>query len=182
MSRVDTDGQPYERNYFRVRCTLPVRTRFVRPDEIEALASEIMQRKPTRDLSALDPEVAAWLDRIEQKLDGILLQLGAVDEAPRPTRPEQVVLSGGGIRIPSDAAREVGDTLLVEFELPGPPARSVRCLGRIVGVYDENADGRELAITYHAIHPQDREAVVQHTLAVERGEQRSRSDDDRIAS
>ncbi len=182
MPRTDENGRPYERSYFRIRCTLPIRARRVAPEGVEALAAEILQRRTGPAGSNLDPDVAAWLDRIEQKLDRILVTIGAVTEPARPSQPEQVVLSGGGLRFASGEARSMGDTLLIELELPGSPTRLVRCLGNVVGVYGDEDGGREVAITYHAIHPSDREAIVQHTLAVERGEQRARIDEDRVAS
>lgn len=181
MSRTDPEGQSYERSYFRVRCTLPLRMRRARPEEIEALASEIVQQRPTPDLSSLDPDVASWLDRIEQKLDRILVQVGADDGEGRPTQNESLILSGGGIRMAWGAAWDAGETLLIEFELPGATARLVRCLGRIIDVYEEGG-ARELGISFHAIHAQDREAIVQHTLSVERDTRRSRNDEDRVAS
>lgn len=181
MSRVDPDGRPNERNYFRVHCSLALRSRLVDPDEVEGLEYEILHRRSQRDLSQLDPDIASWLDRIEQKLDRVLIQLGAEDGDVRPSITERVVLSGGGIRFSSSEPRQVGDILLIEFELPNTAAHLVRCLGSVIAAYEDGDNDREIAITYRAIHAQDREAVIQHTLAVERGEKRSRIDE-RVAS
>lgn len=181
MNREKHSGGRCERSYFRVRCRLPIRTRLVPPEQVDGLEYEILHRKSGQDLSQLDTDVAAWLDRIEQKIDRVLIHLGANDDDIRPTAQENVVLSGGGIRLRSEESCEAGRVMLLEFELPGAPAHLVRCLADVVAVYDDADGGRDVALTYRAIHAHDREAIVQHTLAVERGEQRSRADDRKVS-
>jgi len=166
-----------QRNYFRVRCRLAVRMRKVRAEEKEGLEWEILQQEEASGLDKLDPHVARWLDRIELKLDRVLLHLGVVDESLRPSDVVDVVLSGSGLRLPWHEPFELGSVLLVDLELPGNPAYPVRCLASVVAVEPKAEGGHDLALGYSAIHERDREAIVQFTLAVERGELRSRADE-----
>lgn len=166
-----------QRNYFRVHSRLAIRMRKVRAKEREGLELEILQHEEASGLDKIDPHVACWLDRIEVKLDRILLHLGVVDESLRPSDVVDLVISGSGLRLPWGEAHEPGSLLLLEFELPGPPAHPVRCLASVIALEPGKGGGHDLALGYSTIHEHDREAIVQFTLAVERGELRHRADE-----
>ena len=177
MGRRQGTASVEQRNYFRVRCRLPIRTRKVRSEEQDGLEREILQRENSTGLNELDPEIAAWLDRIETKLDRILLQIGVVDEPLRPSDVADVVISGSGLRFVGDRSHEPDDVLLLEFELPGTPAHPVRCLASVVAHEVVEDGGHDLALSFSVINERDREAIVRFTLDVERGKLRSRADE-----
>jgi hypothetical protein len=170
-----------QRNYFRVRCRLAIRLREVRDEERDGLEREILQHEENAGLGDLDPQIAGWMDRIESKLDRILLHLGVVDEPLRPSDVADLVISGSGLRLVWDESHEPGTLLLVELELPGTPAYPVRCLASVVAREEDERGRHDMALSFSAIHARDREAIVRFTLDVERGSLRSRADDREIS-
>ncbi len=174
MNDVEPARDLGQRDFFRVKTRLPIRMTPVAASERGRLEREIM-RPDASAAPEVDPDLARWLDRIERKLDRILLHLDVECEGVRPTETRSLVISGGGLRAPVDRAYPVGSLFLVELELPGPPAHLVRCLASVVEFFCHEDGVADLALAYQAIHEEDREAIVRHTLDVERSELRSRS-------
>ena len=73
----DADGAE-RRAFFRVLTRIPVQCRRITPPEAEALAREIRERRAPQPLR-IDEALAAWLDRIERKLDRVLVHMGIGD-------------------------------------------------------------------------------------------------------
>lgn len=177
MTADEVESSVADREFFRVKTTLAFRTSPVEADRYQEIASEILTQVD-RALPDVDPALIGWLDRLERKLDRLLDHHGlaahhALDERERVT----VELSGSGLSFPSETALEAGTAVLVEFELPETPIRRVRCLTRVVQGSDRG-DGR-VGVSFETIRLVDRDAVVRHTLAVQRqalaGEQGDRS-------
>ncbi len=164
-----------ERDYFRVDTELPLRIKPVREEERARLEGSILQREPV-DVEGLDPQLALWLDRIESKIDNLIVHLGLDFDGVRPTRPVAVTLSGGGISVPSPPAESGHSLHLVDFELPGSPARSVRALGEVVANRKTAEGNPAIALRFTAITAEDRDAIVRFTLDVERSRVRSRAE------
>ena len=163
-----------KRDYFRVETQLPLRARLVCGAERPHLEREILASDP-KESNEFDPQLAAWLDRLESKLDRVLKLLGEDGADLRPTETHDVVISGSGIGLAMTGDVESEACVLLDFELPGPPAHRVRCLGTVVRA-DARPDGSsEVAAAYIAIREEDREAIIRHTLDVERFALRSRS-------
>ena len=167
---LDDDDERERRAFFRVLPRLPSQTRSVTAREAEALAVEIPERRAP-DASRLDEGVAAWLDRIETKLDRILVHLGIGDPVVfGEDDVQEVLLSGSGMCFVSDEPAEPDALLRVEFELPGVPARVVRCLARVIRRLPPKEEGgpESTAVSFDVIHDGDREAIVQHAVEVQR--------------
>jgi hypothetical protein len=164
-----------KRSYFRVWTRVPLRARPVAPDEVEQLETDIRNRKAPASVP-VDRHLAEWLDRIEAKLDRLLMHFGLADGAPLGPEDEQdVLLSGSGMKFWSMSLYSPGTVLLIEFELPTSPRHRVRTLARVVN-NEPSRDDREgypAAVGFHTIHEIDRDAVVGHSLAVERTQLRS---------
>ena len=164
------------RAYFRVRTHIPLRFRQLDPDEIDAMAAEIYGQPEDSEVE-IEPALALWFDRLERKLDRILRALGESDTED-VGKSRTVVLSGAGMRFACDAKeRDFTGHLLIDFELPGHPRHVVRCIGRSLSARDDGeSDMSEdsLAVEFVTLREADRDAIVQHTLDVQRAELRRR--------
>jgi hypothetical protein len=155
------------RGYFRVHTRLRLALRPVAADEVEALRREILQREPL-GRPRLDPELADWLTRIEEKLDLLLADAGLAPSGALRKDERSVVLSGGGLLLPrAELDCEAGQALLVEFDLPLRPRHAVRCLATLAGGRPETGGAAPLALRFVCIHEEDRDAIVRHALIVE---------------
>ncbi len=164
------------RAFFRVLTHLPVKCRAVSEREAELLARELPERRAP-DVSRVEPGLAAWLDRIERKLDRVLIHLGIGDPvAFGADDVQQVMLSGAGLSFASDQSVATGGLALVEFEIPGTPAHLVRCLARVVHHHPPKQEGESgtTAVAFEVIHDSDREAIVRHAVEVQRALIRAR--------
>jgi hypothetical protein len=175
-SHGDEDGGRSRREYFRVKTHLPVRARPLRAGESGPLEAEI-QNRASHAATHVDPELAGWLDRMESKIDQVLAHLGLAEAPFAEADVQEVLLSGAGMRFVAAEGHPVGSDLLLEFELPGRPRRRVRSIARVVSC-ERVARGSEhaLAVSFHVIHEDDRDAVVGHTLGVQRAELRARAE------
>jgi hypothetical protein len=168
------DAEKYARSYFRVRTRLPLRALPVGPDEVERLQVEIRSRGAPA-APPVDPHLAEWLDRIEGKLDRLLAEAGLGERRQLgPEDEQEVLLSGAGMKFQSSRSYPPAAMLLVEFELPTTPRYRVRALAQVVGQEPSRGEeGFPTAVAFQDIHEIDRDAVVGHTLAVERMQLRS---------
>ncbi len=174
----DDDGRD-ARAYFRVRTHIPLRFRQLGREEVDYVSAEIAAGGE-EGIEPIDAGLAIWLTRLENKLDQILAALEVPDaNGLSPFRPRPAVLSGSGMRF-ATVEKEQGTTgyLLIEFELPGTPPHTVRCVGLVLSSdrLDDESDLGEssIAIQFESIRETDRDAIVQHTLDVQRAELRRR--------
>lgn len=138
--------------------------------ERAGLERAILEREPGVP-TGIDPGLAEWLVRVEEKLDLLLDRAGIAPLGFLPKREGEVVLSGSGLRVPSaGAAIPIGTLLLLELDLPLYPTHRVRCLAAVVHSEDGSRKERGIALEIRCIHEHDRDAIVRHTLAVQRGE------------
>jgi hypothetical protein len=168
-------GGEDKRSYFRVHTRVPVRARPVRPEEVERLEAEIRCREAPA-APPVDPHLAEWLDRIEAKLDRLLTHAGLGEKAQLgPEEEQEVLLSGSGMKFRSTNPYSPGTVLLVEFELPTTPRHRVRTLACVIDQEPSRDEPPDfpVVVAFHTIHEIDRDAVVGHTLAVERTQLRS---------
>jgi len=166
LERAATD----RRGYFRVQTRLRIGLRPVAAAEIEPLRRDILQREPLVR-PRLDPGLADWLTRIEEKLDRLLGQAGLASPGI-PRREEcSVVISGSGLLLPhAETPAEIGATLLLDFDLPLSPRHPVRCLAVVAANRPEPHGHYAIALGFCCIHEEDRDAIVRHALIVERRE------------
>ena len=176
-SDAESTGGECRREYFRVLTRLPVRYRQLRGSEASLIGDEILGRK-AKESARMDPQLLAWFDRIEGKLDRILEHLGMPDAARFSAMDVQdVSLSGSGILFTAKDRLIDDSTALVEFQLPGPPARPVRCLARVVRSMPlEDAEGQfATAVRFDVISEDDRDEIIRHVVEVERNQLRARA-------
>ncbi|NNL84142.1 MAG: hypothetical protein HKP27_00730 [Myxococcales bacterium] len=128
----------------------------------------------------IDPALAVWLARLEAKIDRILIFFEVPDaDGFSPYFARSVVLSGSGMRFARKGEEaELQGHVLIEFELPGKPPHTVRCIGHTLGAEREvdqtDLEGESVAVEFEAIRESDRDAIVQHTLDVQRVELRKK--------
>ena len=172
-----TSGKREQREFFRVWSFLPVRARRVRSSERHALTTEIKARLPEA-VNRLDPELVAWLDRIESKLERLLAHMDLSDRPCfGPDDVQEVQISGSGLMFTGSEPTKKDDLLLVEFEVPGSPRRMVRCLGRVArSETGQNRSAPQIAVGFEEIHESDRDAIIQHVMAVQRADLSRRAD------
>jgi hypothetical protein len=161
-----------KREYFRVHTRVRVGMRVVRQAEVASLAADIVHREPMPP-SRIDPELAAWIGRIERKLDAALVRLGAAAEADVLAGAEELItLSGNGLLLPGEGkVLERGTTALVELTLPELAIRRIRALCTVPRDPRPDDEGG-IPLTFTVIHESDRDAIIRHCLAVQRSEMR----------
>lgn len=166
-----------ERDYFRVKTRLRLRSRRAAADDISLLEHEILEGAALRDPD-LDPAVASVLARMEAKLDRILAHLGLPHGgALIDVEHQEVMLSGSGMHCALSHPASTGDVLVLEFELPGAPPRVVRGLATVRALRrDPSEDFGPVVLEFRTLRLEDRDAVVQHTLEVQRRELRERAE------
>jgi len=184
------------RAYLRVEAPLSMRYRLVDEAEAFQLRKEIEARgappaagrtrtgtrldRRTRSRSIapegggilLPPELTRQLDRLEEKLDRILDQLGAPREVggaglgPRQVR--QVDISGSGMRFRIDDEAPSGSILEVDLLLPIAPPVAVLTLVEVVRCARAGSEPEKgrwiMAGRYDTIHEDDRAAIVRYTF------------------
>ena len=166
-----------KRSYYRVSSFLPVRCRRVRPSELPGLTSEIQTREAP-DVSKVDPGLAEWLDRVETKLDRILVRYETEEESWMTSEGAlEVTLSGSGIRFPVCEEVALDSDVLMEITIPGTPKHMVRCIGRVA---ECEAEGKSVTVAagFRVIAECDRDAVIAHVLEIQRSELRRRATSD----
>ena len=168
------------RAFYRVEAHLPIRVRPVEMGEAELMGQELSSEggDPFEDL---DPALVAWLQRLESKLEVLLARVE--ERAPNVLGPrdvQRVELSGAGLAFQTDAD-DLGDQVVVEFQLPGPPSRLIRALAHPVffdqgsGEGDGDATKRgRAAFAFDVISDADREAIVHFSHDVQRKQLRDR--------
>ncbi|MGH0033714.1 MAG: PilZ domain-containing protein [Myxococcota bacterium] len=178
--RLDKGGSRADRAYFRVRDLIALRHEDVADDEVETFLAELdvngREETPTRELTVVEQ-----IARLENKLDRVLSLLDP--GFPRPldeTDRRPLEISGSGVRYPWPQSVEPGRLLRLQFDLPGSPDRKVRCIGRVISCREPDLPHRSysLAVAFEHIREADRDAIVRHTLEVERLAQRAREIDE----
>lgn len=169
-------AQGDRRAYFRVPARIAVRHRYVAQDELDAFERELALRGSEPPLP-VDPGLRALLDRIERKLDRILVRLEPDRVAPLGEADVRAVeISGSGVRYDCTDPAAVGDHVLVEMLLPGTPPRAVAAIGEIV--FRQEAESGApgcIAVRFTAIDEADREAIIRYTYEVQRVALRARA-------
>ena len=112
-------------------------------------------------------ELTHWLDRVEQKLDLLLDHL----EIPNPcralrTKPQEVVISGGGLSYQSAQPFDAGQRVVIELEI-GLPTVWIRCLGSVIRSEPEER-GFKVALRFDVIREADRDRIIKYALENER--------------
>ena len=163
----ETNTEP-NRGFFRVAAQVGLRVEPVGPEQW-AETELALQADPTAVSKQVEPELAAWLERLERKLDLVLEQVGA-PVSMRAEHPEvqEVMLSGSGIRFDAGHAFDEGAPVRIDLELPGSPSVLIQCLGKIVRLEDSGDAAHPCAIRFEVIREVDRDRIVQHTLAIQR--------------
>ena len=165
----DREPHPGDREFFRVRASIPVSIAAVEPSRYGVLAAEILSAVDP-PLPEVDPALIVWLDRIETKLDRLLSHHGLSEvQVISESAARTLEMSGSGLRFVAPDGYEVGQALLLEFELPETRTRRVRALARVVDTASAaEASGQEAGVAFETIRQADRDAVVRYTLTVQR--------------
>ncbi len=186
------------RQYLRVEASVPLSFKLVDPDDVEQVTADIMTAKkgaryvpsappvpmkagshpasrtrtskPQAALAGLQPELLRRLDRIEDKLDQLLLASSAKQQTGlRQVCP--VNISGSGIRFEHSSSVASGAYLDCEAELALIPVVFVRFLVRVLRCVP--VDGRQppkhsIAGEYLAIHEYDQGQIVRFSFERQR--------------
>lgn len=149
------------RRAFRVAARLPIRHRRLSAEQWAA--EERSWRMPEPSALPRDPALAAWLQRIEAKLDGLLAADGSAEPPLGAEDVHDVDLSSVGVRLAAAEGLDAGDAVLVECLVPGRVPRPVRALARVVRAEDDR-----VSLSFERIREADRDALVRFTQDVQR--------------
>lgn len=158
-----------DRSFYRVSTRIALAAEPIEPSQLERVKAGVIGRVDP-PVPEADPLLVAWLDRIERKLDQLLGHEGIAERPLLGERDQKTIeLSGSGLSFPSELSLEIGQLLLLQFELPEVPVRLVRCVGRIAQVLP-GRDGGEatIGVAFETIRALDRDAVVHYTVGVQR--------------
>jgi hypothetical protein len=176
MSDTEDFSRPENRrSFYRIEARLPVRLTALDPGEAAAVALELTTSRET-GLDIEDLALRAAFQRLERKLELVLAHLDR--GRPQPlTRAasKRIDLSASGVAVEDAEDSELGDEVLIEFQLPGDPPRHVRAIGHVAGERSGSARGKiTRAFAFDVIAEQDREAIVRFSHDVQRRELRKR--------
>ncbi len=156
------------REYFRIAGNLRVRARPLREGRRAELESRILTRE--RKKSELDPALVERLERLESRLDLLLEHFGLGDGPTfRDEDLQHVLFSGSGIRMKDPGDAVIGQEWVLDVEIPETPPRRIQSLACVkqVGLGGDGLPG-DVAFKFMVIHESDRDAIVAHSLAIER--------------
>jgi len=91
---------------------------------------------------------------------------GDGEHEPTGGCPMEVNLSSGGIRFQTEDSLELGELLNVSMQLPGAVAKTVRCVGRVVGVWRKDGQGQEVVLKFIRIAPDHLDRLTEFCLGV----------------
>lgn len=150
-----------KRLYRRVDVLIPFGFRTIGRGAVEASIRVEPEPGPVSD----DP-VRAALDRIERKVDRLLVRLESEELAPA-VRPTPINLSGAGVRFPSDEPIEQGEFVDVVMVLPGDSQIRIRAFAEVVRqrlVARPSGAVYEIAASFLHLAPKDRETIIRYTF------------------
>jgi len=181
---LDLDGDD-RRRFFRIEDRVSLRFNVIQPDQLDAAVARMQLGLPDRIgvASAFSssshqmrhtlerfrremPELAAYLESLNEKLD-LMIQLLAVQENDLPDQPtHRAQLSASGIAFATDDAPEIGN--IIELTLLLFPAYTcVRLYGTVVNRQPapRGSDGAILiGIDFTHIRESDRELIIRHVV------------------
>lgn len=157
------------REFFRVRTRLPVRARALLEDDLDRVKMEILA--PDQRPRDLDPALREWLERIEEKIDGIFAAIEPGHRAPLSERDRRdLELSASGAAWSPETPFLPGEWALLELLITLPNRRAIKVLAECVGMRELD-DGRALsAFAFRTIKQDDRDAIVAHALEMQRSQ------------
>lgn len=171
-----------ERGLTRALVSFPVRFQLVSEEDFESLR-HVYVEKPTRErpretgvvseveMNFVDPTTAsimARMDRIEEKLDMLLMSAGT-EAKKSPKQAMEVAqardISGSGMRIASNMPMTNGWYIKIVFELPGAPPYPIVALGRVIRSDSRDSGGYfESACEFEAMNTEDQEYILSFVL------------------
>ncbi|MEM6985314.1 MAG: PilZ domain-containing protein [Pseudomonadota bacterium] len=180
-------GAAERRTYFRVSDAVALGVTLLEDDEVTQFSHLLESRKTAgengvsgasahmiwRNIDENYPDIAAYLVRLEQRLDALQEQIGSVsDSAPNRTPTHTVNISGSGLHFDSETAYFVGQMVRVNLRL-FPSGQTVDALARVVREHKRATPAAQgkfgCALEFVEILDSEREALLQHihTLQLE---------------
>ena len=157
------------REFFRVSTRLPVRASVVLQADIDRVKMEILAPDPTPP--DLDPALREWLERIEEKIDGVFATLDPRRRAPLSELDRRdLELSASGASWCPELPFEPGDWVLIELLITLPNRCRVQVLAECVGQRSLDDGTTRSAFAFRTIAQGDRDAIVAHALEIQRSQ------------
>ncbi len=135
-----------------------------------------------RNLEDNYPEVAAYLSRLEQRIDALQRQIGDLSgQAPLQTPTHSVNISGSGLHFESEVAYFIGQSVRVTMRL-FPSGLTIDALARVVREHKRATPASQgkfsCALQFSDILPGEREALLQHIHVLQMDALRARTLDE----
>lgn len=167
--REDEDRGASRREFFRVSTRLPVRASALEVADIDRVKMEILAPDPTPP--DLDLALREWLERIEEKIDGIYAALDPRRRAPLSELDRRdLELSASGASWSPDTPIALGEWVLIELLITLPHRCRLRALAECVGERALDDGTTRSAFAFRTIKQGDRDAIVAHALEIQRSQ------------
>jgi len=135
-----------------------------------------------RNLEENYPDIAAYLSRLEQRIDALQRQIGDLSEgAPLQTPTHTVNISGSGLHFDSEVAYFIGQPVRVTMRL-FPSGQTIDALAKVVREHKRTTPVSQgkfgCALQFTDILSGEREALLQHIHVLQMEAWRARSLDE----
>jgi len=156
------------KNYFKQQMRLDAESYIFMPSRVITDESELQTNIP--------PEIIYEIQSIHRKLDFIIKQLGQSDEENVfRKQPEEVNLSGSGMRFKTNESLQSGEYLEMKLVLPIASGVIIDLIGQVVRCNALSSDEcnnkkglYETAVTFVAINADDREFIIRYVFKRQR--------------
>ncbi|MEM7377755.1 MAG: PilZ domain-containing protein [Pseudomonadota bacterium] len=181
------------RTFFRVNDAVSLRVTPLNDDTVEQLKQALENRRASGDSEAASaglhlmwrnieehyPDIAAYLVRLEQRLDAIQEQLGNLtDNTPTREPTHTVNISGSGLHFDSEKAFFIGQHVRVSMRL-FPSGQTIDALAKVVREHKRStpvAQGKfGCALEFVDILSSEQEALLQHIHTLQMDALRARA-------
>ena len=166
------------REYFRSQAFARVALRALAPEEVDTIRARLRSRRRTpiavddtrhsaesRALLELMQHMALTLDRIDQKLDSLILGPDAVESSSKVEfESVEINLSASGFSGKFSLDAPVGTLVEAQVDLWESGAPLITAIARVETIEADPEGGHTTALSFEELLPEDLERLVQLTL------------------
>ncbi len=181
------------RAFYRVNDAVALRVTVLDDDALTQFQDALEQRRSSgqdtdsgahahviwRNLEENYPDIAAYLGKLEQRIDALQTQIGNLsDAAPTRSPTHTVNISGSGLHFDSEVAYFIGQSVRVSLRL-FPSGQTIDALAKVVREHKRRTPAAQgkfgCALQFTDILQSEREALLQHIHVLQMDALRARA-------